>query len=1032
MQRFVVPLVPLPTFFKIRSAVSMVFGAFFLATFLDPSITEAQVEFRSQVAPLLASRCLECHAGENPKGKLDLTSPESLSLGGDSGETLIGDKLDGSLLWSRVESDEMPPEHPLNAAEKSILRKWIQGGGKWIGPSIDRFAYSTDSRAGRDWWSLQPVGDINPPALSDKFSVDWEAATWAVNEIDQFVARKLIENKLQPSPRSSPRSLVRRVYFDLIGLPPAPSVVERFEKNPSEVAYQEIVSGLLQSDHYGERWGRHWLDVVRFGESDGFERNNPRKNSWPYRDWVIKALNDDMPYDEFVRLQLIGDQVKGGIEGAAATGFWVAGVHNTVVGGSKRMKLLARQDQIEEVLATVGQTFVGLTVNCARCHDHKFDPITQKEFYRMASAISGLGYGEKTEVSAVDTKAVQSIEKELAKIQEQLKTLEDQARQEIMAARKKGTVETPVPPKPFAKWDFDSDLHDSVSGLKGRAVGNARIEGGALVLDGNSFVETMPVKLMVKEKTLEVLVQLDNLEQRGGGVISIETLGGTVFDSIVYGEREAGHWMAGSNGFARTDSFQAVSESQAVQKPVLVSIVYQADGTIIGYRNGKQYGTAIGKSGLQTFQPGNSEFIFGLRHKPGGAGRSLKGKIYSAAFYDRALSPSEIAAIAGDPSKYVPEEQIVKWLSPDARVTREKLKRQSTRLNAERSSLVARANQKIYTLRAGGGATTHVLLRGDPENVGELVSPGAVAAVNGVSGDFNLPPNAPDTLRRGKLATWITHADNPLFSRVLVNRVWHYHFGIGIVDTPNDLGFNGGRPTHPDLLDWLAGNFKKNGLHLKGLHRLIVSSATYRQSGYPDENHLAKMSIDPRQVDVGNRLFWRMNPRRLEAESIRDAMLAVAGKLNRQMGGPSFEDVSIIGNNGTTYYSPIDVDGPQYFRRTVYRFNPRGGRSALLDTFDCPDSAATAPRRAVTTTPLQALSLLNNSFVLKMSDYFAERVQTEAGKDSVGQVVLAWRLALGRVPRAAEEKMAIEFVEKHGMNALCRALFNVSEFVAIE
>ena len=988
----------------------------------------AQIDFDRQIAPLFSSHCLECHSDKEPDGELNLLTKGSAFKGGESGLAISAKSLEKSLLWQRVASDEMPPEHPLPAKEKELLKKWILEGAKWGQDTIDRYAFSTESRAGRDWWSFQPVQNPSPPKIGDENGFDFEK--WAANEIDLFVAQKLIEKGLRPTAPASPLALIRRVSFDLVGLPPSPEQIRAFIRDPSAKNYAKFVEELLQSKHYGERWGRHWLDVVRFGESDGFERNFARKNAYPYRNWVIDALNADMPYDQFVQAQLIGDQTLGGVEGLAATGFWVAGVHNTVVGGSKRMRELARQDEIEEVLATVGQTFVGLTINCARCHDHKYDPITQKEYYQLASSISGLGYGEKNAVSKVDADKLKQIDADLQRLRTELATIDNNAKEQIVSARKKGSFKAPEPPKPYARWNFDSDFNDELGKLHGKPVGNARIEKGALILDGKSFVETSPIQSSIREKTLEALVQIDGADQRGGGAISIETRNGVTFDAIVYGEQEPRRWMAGSNNFARTASFKAPEEKDAFQNPVLITIVYQADGTIVGYRDGVQYGSSIRKSGIQSYKANEAEFVFGLRHKPTGGNRNLKGKIFHAAFYDRALKPEEVAAAAGDPSKYVPESQIVEWLSPKDRKKRANIVKKLSESNQLRKETAARSNRRIYTLTAGAGKTTNVLLRGDPANIGDVVKPGAIASITAVDSDFKLPANAPELNRRQELSKWITNRKNPLFARVIVNRVWHYHFGAGINETPNDFGFNGSRPTHPKLLDWLTTKFKGDfGQRLKALHRVIVNSSTYKQAGYANNKD---QSRNPREIDSDNRFLWKMNPRRLEAESIRDAMLFVSGKLNRKMGGESFYDVSITSNNGTNYYTPIESNSEDSFRRTIYRFNPRGGRSALLDTFDCPDPASTAPKRAVTTTPLQALSLLNNLFVLKMSDAFAKRVQTEAGENLSRQVDHAWELAIGRKPSAQEKALSKNVAKEHGLSALCRGLFNISEFVVIE
>jgi len=989
---------------------------FCLAAHSIGRLEAAEPDFEREIAPLLAAKCLECHSGNEPKGGLDLATQSGVSKGGESGGAVEAGKPDVSLFWQRIHDDEMPPKHPLTADEKELFRTWITSGVKWNGGSIDRLKYTSDSRAGYDWWSLQPVQDVPPPLIGK--------TNWPRNGIDHFVLERLHENGLAPSTPADARAQIRRLYFDLIGLPPEPEVVAAFVAGPSNEAYLRIVEELLASRRYGERWARHWLDVVRFGESQGFERNDPRLNAWYFRDWVINSLNNDMPYDEFSRMQLIGDLLKPGPEGAAATGFLVAGIHNTVVGGSERMKKLAKQDELEEIIAAVGQTFLGLTVNCARCHDHKFDPIKQTEYYQLISTIAGMNHGERVERTSAEAEQLKRLSAQLSDASTKLSVFVSKVRDEILAAREKGTVKRATPPKPFAQWNFDGDLKDSLGSLHGKFVGSAKLENGALVVDGKSYVQTAVVPVELKEKTLEAWVQVDTLDQGGGGAITLESTGGGVFDSIVYAERQKRRWMAGSNGFVRTESFSGPEELDAAKRIVHLAIVYQADGTIIGYRNGQPYGTSIRKTGLQTYDANKSRLLFGLRHSPGGGNRFLTARIHKASLYDSALSSAAVAASAGTASDYVSEEQIVDWLTPEKSSEHAALKTRVTKLTEERKQAEAASNRNIYTMSPGKPAEIRFLTRGDIELEGDVVSPGAVASVSGVSASFGLTPDASDAERRRKLTDWITSPDNPLFARVIVNRVWQYHFGNGLVTTASDFGFNGGQPSHPKLLDWLVGQFRMNGLRLKPLHRLIVTSATYRQGSSTNDN--------AQKVDADNRLLWRKTPRRLEAESVRDTILSVSGKLNTTMGGPGFQDVKLVPIKGTTYYEPFDPDGDEFFRRTIYRFSPRGGRSGLLDTFDCPDPATAAPQRAVTTTPLQALSLLNNSFVLRMSNYCADRIKEDSGNDQSQQIDRAWQLILNRSPDQTEAEASRKLVGQHGLAALCRGLFNVNEFVLVE
>ena len=895
------------------------------------------------------------------------------------------------------------------------LTKVSKSDQKWVKRQME----GTEERAGRNWWSLQPIENHAPPATGD--------SDWVSNEIDSFILARLKHEKLSPSPRAAPRAQVRRLYFDLIGMPPSAEEVLAFEKDPSDAAYLAMVDRLLASSHYGERWGRHWLDIARFGESDGFERNNPRNNLWPFRDWVIKALNDDMPYDEFVRMQIAGDLIKPGVEGKSAVAFLAAGLHNTTVGGSEFMKKTARQDELEEITGAVGQAFFGLTVNCARCHDHKYDPISQKEYYRLTSALGGVYHGEQQVQVIVDADKLATAQKSLKATEEKLAIIDKQARKKVLESRKAAPEKAqPQVPKPYANWEFEGDLRDSVGKLHGEASGGARVENGALVLNGNdAFVRTASIDKDITEKTLEAWVVLKGLDQRGGGVIGLQTSDGNNFNAIVYGERSPRAWMSGSETFKRSQVHGGPAESEADKKPVHVAIVYHSDGRIIRYRNGVEY-DQVYKASVANFKKGGAHMIFGMRHGTSASkSRMLAGRILRAQFYDRALSSEAVAASAGVESNFVSDEQMLAVLDADQSKERTRLKSLEDKLRAEIKSYNASGKQAIYTVAARGNpGVTRLLNRGHALQPKEEVYPGSIHAVSGVSADFKIDKNAPDSARRKKLAEWITHPENPLFTRVIVNRLWHHHFGSGLVKTPNDLGYSGGQPSHPKLLDWLADKLKGEGYRLKSIHRLMVTSSAYRQASKPNAAALA--------TDADNRLLWRKSPVRLDAESLRDAMLKASGKLNTRMGGPGFRDVTHRSQDGTVYYTPFDKEDAELNRRTVYRFSPRGRRSAILDTFDCPDPSTAAPSRSVTTTPLQALALMNNAFVLRMAGGFAESIQQQAAGDTGKQVELAYARAYGRKPDADEKKYAQELVASHGLSALCRVLFNSNEFVVIE
>ncbi len=982
--------------------------------------TAATQQFDDQIAPLLARRCLECHNPSDHKGDFDLTRAESALAGGTSGAAIVAGKPEESYLWERISSDEMPPQKPLSASDKQLFRDWIAAGATWGQSPIDRFRFTSDIRAGYDWWALKPIQTPKPPPVRQN--------GWPRGAIDRFVLAKLEAEGLAPSPAADRRTLIRRVSIDMTGLPPSPEQVAAFVADGDPAAYEKLVDRLLASPDYGQRWARHWLDLARFGESNGFEFDEPRNHAWPYRDWVIEALNRDLPFDEFVRQQLAGDALwPDEPEAVKATGFLVAGAYDTA-GQSQQsaaMKAVVRQDELEDLVGTVCQTFLALTVNCARCHDHKFDPIRQTDYYRLTSALGGVRHGERDVTRPADAAefARRAAERQtrVTELVTRIQTLEEPIRARIRAERKAPAAPRSIAPVPLARWDFDQDLRDHQGGLHGKAQGGALVQGGGLSLDGGeACVMTVPLETDLQAKTLEVWVSLANLRQAGGGAISVQTLDGGVFDAIVFGEREPQRWMAGSDGFERYQSFDGPRETEADKRPVQVAIVYGSDGTITGYRDGQPYGTAYRVSDPITFKAGAAHVIFGVRHGAPGGNKMLSGVIQRARLYDRALSAEELAASAGVVTDFVSEADLVARLAPDAVAERRRLTEELAPLQAA----PAPNKQVAYAVTPRQPEPAHLLLRGDSRQLGAVVSAGGVASLAGLSADFGLPPDAPEAVRRVALARWITSRENPLFSRVIVNRLWHYHFGVGLVDTPNDFGFNGGRPTHPELLDYLAATLVARNWSLKDLHRELVLSATYRQASIHNPAAAKR--------DADNRWLWRRSPQRLEAEAVRDAMLVVAGELNPARGGPGFRDCREVLRSGTYTYEPADPIGAEFNRRSVYRAWIRGGRNGLLDAFDCPDPSTTAPKRAVTTTPLQALALLNSAFVLRMADKFVERIEREAGEDLERRIARAYQLAFGRNPQDDELALARQIVGWHGLAVLARAIFNSNEFLYVD
>ncbi len=579
-------------------------------------------------------------------------------------------------------------------------------------------------------WSLLPLASSK---------VDERGLKNANNPIDVFVFERLNAHQLEPSPPADRLTLLRRLSFDLTGLPPTPAEIDFFVHDRSPLAYETLVERLLASPRYGERWGRHWLDVARYTESQGFEYDRLRDHAWHYRDYIIQCFNEDRPYDRFMREQIAGDVMEPITSaGIIATSLLVCGPWDQAGNSQSNVtqRMITREDELEDLIGVVGQTFLGLSVNCARCHDHKFDPIPHEEYYRIKSVFEGVKHGERS----------------------------------------------------------------------------------------------------------------------------------------------------------------ILTNAEATTASDIVSYV-------------------------------------GIRVQP----------------------------------------------SPTKR-----------------------------------------LERGDVNSPDEVVTPGALSAISILDADFGLAADCPEALRRLKFADWLADPRNPLPARVMANRIWHWHFGRGLVAEPNDFGVSGSRPTHPELLDWLATQFIASGWSVKTLQRLIVNSTTYKQSS--QFNEVAH------SIDADNQWLWRFTPQRLEAEAVRDAMLAASGQLNSAMGGPSFRPFTTTEFNAT-FYTPVDGDDPEFNRRTVYRANVNSGKDPLLDSFDCPDPAIKTPRRGVTTTPLQSLEMMNNAFVQRQAKHLAQHA-TQSAKGNVNRVIeTVYLLTIGRMPNDDELHRAVAATEQRGLFSICWALLNSTEFI---
>lgn len=723
-------------------------------------------DFEKDVAPLIVRRCLECHKGKEPSGGLSLESRTGFQRGGESGAVVVPGKPDESPLLARISSGEMPPAvkgvpQKLPVAEQAILNDWIATGANWPeGRTLDLYEVTTDVRGGRDWWSFQPLIRPAVPVVADSETN---------NLIDAFILAELAQQQFEPAPTADARKIVRRMSYDMTGLPPSFSELEawasRLDKDDSAAlsltAVNELADHFLASPHFGERWGRHWLDLVRYAESSGYERDQEKPFAWKYRDWVVNAINNDMPYDQFIRNQLAGDEIEQRTEASViATGFLRLGTWNDEPNDDQDY----RYERLEDMVHATSTAFLGLTVKCARCHDHKFDPIPQDDYYRIASA----------------------------------------------------------------------------------------------------------------------------------------------------------------------------------------------------------------------FWPG------------------------PIAARDRAL-------LGGPSREELGVENILGWT--DISATPEPL---------------------------------HVLKNGERDKPLNVIEPGSLTFAPVMSRKFDdASSNVKTTGRRRQLADWIADRNNPLAARVAVNRIWQHHFGEGLVRSSNNFGFTGERPAHPELLDWLACEFIDSGWSARHIHKLILTSRTWRQSS------LHPKAAEYAERDSANRFWWRANRRRLDAESLRDSMLAASGEIDLRVGGEGFKpSISSEALEGFSRKDAVWNASPmeEQRRRSLYIYVSRSLMPPMMTTFDQCETTLPCGQRDVTTVPTQALAMINNEFVHARSESLAARVSKSAATQDE-RIAFAWEFALGRKPTDDERQLAAQHVksqidnfkstdsalsEHRALESLCHVLLNSNEFLYVD
>jgi mono/diheme cytochrome c family protein len=967
--------------------------------------------FRDKVAPVLERRCVSCHGDPAPKGGLRVTTAKGVLRGGESGPAVVPGKPDESLLVEMISGDppEMPRKgEPLSPAEVAAVREWVERGARWP----DGLVLRNRRFEGESWWAVRPLRRPEVPTV--------KAPGWVRTPVDAFVLSWLEKEGLVPAHEADRRTLLRRLSFDLTGLPPTPAEIDAFLNDENPGAYERVVDRLLASPHYGERWGRHWLDVAHYGDTHGYDKDKRRDHAWPYRDYVIRSFNDDVPYARFVREQVAGDVLlPGDPRGVIATGFVAAGPWDFVGHVELREgtvdKLKARLNDRDDMLASTMSTFVSLTVHCARCHDHKFDPIPQKDYYRLQAVFAGVDRNDRPYASPeraarrvdLERRRKEALDKsralvrqiealvgpEIAQLDKRLKALRGQ-----LAETPRPTSGPPSPtngyhssihPKPDAAVWVQVDLGSSVP------VGEIRLIPARPTdfpdTPGFGFPSHFRVELADDAgfARAETVAEEDHPDDRNDG-------------DEPYVVRPGGHparyvRVSASRPWKRTGDYVfALGELEVLSRGENVALGKKV--TALDSIEGGRWGRKALVDGFDSRSK---------RPDPADPSAARRAELcYEISQTERERGRRANALI--DPALRAERDAAV-----------------AARAALDTQLQAGPATELVYALQPHAPRPIHLLRRGDVEQPGEPVGPGALSCVTGLDHDFKLSNPGDEGARRAALAEWFASRKNVLTWRSIANRVWHYHFGRGLVDTPNDFGRNGSKPTHPELLDWLAVELLENGQSLKSLHRLIVMSAAYRQSTH-DDPRAAK-------VDADNRLLWRMNRRRLDAEALRDAVLAVSGTLDRAMGGPAFEPFRFKDDHSPVYdhTDPASVDNPRVRRRTVYRFAVRSVPHPFLECLDGADPNLNTPVRTTTITALQALAMLNDLFVVRQAEHFARRLERSAG-DRIQQVEAAYLLALGRLPSHEERDALAEYARRYGLANACRLLFNTNEFMFVE
>lgn len=977
------------------------------------------MDFVRDVRPVFEKHCYACHGPDKQKSGYRLDVKAVGLHGGDThAPNVVPGRSDASPLFRFVSGSDpgqaMPPRKSglagLDPGEVALLKRWIDEGAAWP-EGVD--TAKVEDRM--DWWAFKP---LQRPALPGG------ATEPGLSPVDAFLGEALRTQGLAMAEPASRETLIRRVSYDLTGLPPTPEEVGAFLSDPDPRAYEKLVDRLLASPRYGERWARHWLDLAHFGETHGYDKDKPRNHAWPYRDYVIRAFNEDKPYARFVEEQIAGDVLyPGTVDGIEALGFIAAGPwdligHMEVPESKVDGKIARHLDRDDMVQNTLG-AFMSLTVGCAQCHHHKFDPITQEDYYALQAVFAAV---DRTDKRYYRDPA----------LTRQRAELEDGLRREVAERQRlEKEVATLAGPELVA-------LDEALAGARKAAKGNAVPEYGyhSALAARQDEVKWVQLDLGESHEVDEVLLAPchDNYNNIGAGFgfpvrYRVEVSHDPAFamvEGAVHRDAEdqpnpgtgiVALKLKGAKGrYVRITATHLAERSRDYMLALAEVEVHDALG------NNLASGAKVTSLDAIEAPPRWSRANLVDGRAPG---------------FEPGNDPGHLARM---------EERRTKLLESAVPLAlRQSLVAATSRVAALEKALAAMpAPQVVYaaTIHHGTGAFTgtgamggrpreiRLLKRGDVKMPDKLVAPGGIVAFESLAGAYHCEDSAAEGGRRAALARWITSRDNPLVWRSIVNRVWQHHFGRGLVDTPNDFGRMGGTPSHPELLDWLAVAFRDDfGGSFKQLHRLVVMSSAYRQqSDVPRE-----MARRAEAVDADNRLLWRQNRRKLEAEAVRDAVLFVSGKLNLKMGGPSFQDFVIEKPEHSPHYQYHlhDPNDPSSHRRSVYRFIVRSQQQPFMTVLDCADPSMRVDKRNESISPLQALAMLNNGLTVAMAAHFAERVARETESPEAQAERVIW-LALSREPQADEVQALARHTRRHGLANTCRLVLNLNEFTFVD